>query len=152
MVRNTETNTQTQRELGFLVTVCLSVCLSHTSCLVRDVGEERRELALLHVGAAARTEAAVRGCGCEEGGVSVEAVGWSRAPLGEELIEDGAGDDGGDTAAAGGGGGAGPALATGSAVVARGAAVAVLAAAEIIGARGASGLASALLGVTRGEE
>ena len=129
MVRNTETNTQTQRELGFLVTVCLSVCLSHTSCLVRDVGEERRELALLHVGAAARTEAAVRGCGCEEGGVSVEAVGWSRAPLGEELIEDGAGDDGGDTAA--GAGGAGPALAAGSAVGARGAAVAVLAAAEV---------------------
>ena len=63
---------------------------------MRDVSEERRELALLHVGASCGAEAAVGGSGAEEGVVSVEAVGRSRVALGEELIEDGAGDDGGD--------------------------------------------------------
>uniref|UniRef100_A0A0E0HVR1 Uncharacterized protein n=1 Tax=Oryza nivara TaxID=4536 RepID=A0A0E0HVR1_ORYNI len=123
--------------------------------LVGRLRQEGGDLALAGVGVAGGGEVRVGVGGGDEGVVGVEALSGARLVVAVEqhLVEERGRYDGGDAAAATAGGrgraaaaAAGAlALAAGAAVIRGGAAPAVLAAAEAVGAERAAGLAAALL-------
>ena len=114
-----------------------------------DVGEECGELTLLDVRAPRGSESTLCVGRVKERRVSIEAVGRGRGSLREELIEDSIGYDGRDSRRRRGAtAGAWSALATCATIFHTCATIPILATTQVIGTRGTSCLASALLCTT----